>query len=193
MSRVKKITVLSVLLGTGLSCNLAMANTLNNSLSTNFDPDAMKNKKESILNGDFGFQTNELVQDVGDVPGNKNFGYFNIDYKSYQSNGVYKSLQMTSRVNDQQVLEYSLKEAVLEFRYSTSRFALGRTNLEWSHADMDWGLGKINNRVNFDYFEPGQEGLIGFFYDKKFSNGFEIGLFGSFIYIPELSQGMIVD
>ena len=38
-----------------------------------------KKKEDSKLTGDFSFQSNEWVQDVGDVVGNKYFGEINID------------------------------------------------------------------------------------------------------------------
>lgn len=164
-----------------------------NTSSTGFRPEDRAVKKDSLMSGNFGFQTNDIIEDVGDVPGNKNFGSLNIKYQSFNENNVYKGFEIKSQINDQEVLQYSIKEALVEFRYSNSRFAIGRTTLDWSHADEVWGLGKINNRVNFDYFEPEQEGLIGMFYDKKFGNGFDVGIFGSFVYVPEMSQGMVID
>ncbi len=175
------------------SLGLCMPAMAVNVLSTNFDPHKYDLGRDSILSGDFGYTSNELVQDVGNVPGNRSFGFLNFKYQSADSSNTYKGFEVVSKVNDQQVLEYSIKEALLEFRYSRSRVALGRTNLEWSHVDKIWGLGKVNNRINFNHFEPGQEGLVGVFYDEKLSNGFNIGLFGSLVYVPEMSQGMVVD
>ena len=149
--------------------------------------------KESSLEGDFAFQSNSLVDNVGEVVGNKHFGSFNLKYQSYSDTDVYKGLEFATRVNDEEVLQYSIKEAFIDLRYSNSRLGFGRSNLEWSQVDKIWGLGKVNNRVNFDYFEPDQEGLIGVFYDKQYSNGFNLGLFGSLVYVPEMSQGLVVD
>lgn len=160
--------------------------------STNYNVEK-DSKLDSVLTGDFAFQYSDFVEDVGDVTGNRHHGSLNIQYKSFSDENVYKSLHLKSRINDQEVLQYSIKEALVEKRYSNSRLALGRTTLNWSYQDQIWGLGKINNRVNFDYFEPGQEGLVGVFYDKKYKNGFDISAFGSFVYIPELSQGMVID
>lgn len=163
------------------------------SLSTNLDFVDKKSKRDSSLTGDFSFRTNQLVDDVGEVTGNQHFGDLNLKYQSLNSENVYKGFQFSTRVNDQEQMMYSIQEAVVEWRYSSSRFAMGRTTLDWSYTDQVWGLGKVNNRVNFDYFEPGQEGLVGFFYDKKFNNGFSFSAFGSFIYVPEMNPAMQVN
>ena len=47
--------------------------------------------------------------------------------------------------------------------------------------------------MNFDYFDPQEEGLVGGFYDKKFSNGFKIGVFASLFYVPEMNPGYEID
>ena len=158
-----------------------------------YNPDSHSYFKRNNFSGEFGFQSNALVDNVGEVPGNKHFGSLDLKYKNLSSSNNLQAISFQSRLNDEDVYQYSLSEAYLEFKYSTSRLAIGRTNLEWSHTDNVWGLGSINNRINFDYFEPGREGLVGVFYDKKFGNGVDISLFGSGIFIPELSQGMIID
>jgi hypothetical protein len=153
-------------------------------------------ENESIFSGEFGFWSNQMVQDVGETVGNKSYGNLNIKYQSHinrREESVYKGFELRSRVNNEESLMYSIKEAVIEWKKSNSRFALGRTNLAWSQLDKEWGLGKINNRENFDYFEPGEEGLIGAFYDYKFASGFKIGVFGSMIYVPELNPGLDVN
>lgn len=154
-------------------------------------------KKNSLmpvgLYGEFGFQSNGLLDDVGDVPGNQHFGSLSIGYERKSTSNNITAFRLRTRVNNENIVEYSLNEGFVEFNYSSSRIAFGRTDLEWSYTDQVWGLGKINNRENFDYFDPRSEGLIGVFYDKKFSNGLDISLFGSGIYVPELSQGLIID
>jgi hypothetical protein len=109
------------------------------------------------------------------------------------SENTYKGFEIKTRINNEEILQYSLKEAVIDFRYSNSRLALGRTSLDWSYADKIWSLGKINNRINFDYFEPEEEGLIGIFYDKQYKSGIDVSLFTSFVYVPETSQGLVID
>ncbi|MFT6633208.1 MAG: hypothetical protein ACJAS4_003178 [Bacteriovoracaceae bacterium] len=177
---------------TGVSTESNLTSFLTTTTS-NLKTKLLSPNKDSLLQGDFGFTANGLVKDVGDVVGNKHHGSLNIKYQSYSDTGVYKGLEIATKVNDEEVLQYSIKEALIEFKYSTSRLAMGRTNLNWSHADEIWSLGKVNNRMNFDYFEPDQEGLIGLFYDKKFSNGISLSAFGSFLYVPEMSQGLVID
>ncbi len=163
-----------------------------NSVSTQINNGSLQNSG-SNFSGDFGFQANNLVEDVGEVVGNKHFGELNIKYDSLSADKTFKKVDLASRVNNEEILMYSLKEAFVEFRYSTSELALGRKVVDWSPADSTWGLGKINNRVNFDYFTPGQEGLVGAFYNKKYSTGFNLSMFGSFVYIPEQGHGMQID
>lgn len=177
-------------LGTTLCLGQAYADY---SLSTNLDFVDKKSKRDSSLTGDFSFRSNQLVEDVGEVTGNQHFGDINLKYQSLNSENVYKGFQFSTRVNDQEHMMYSIQEAVVEWRYSSSRLAMGRATLDWSYADQVWGLGKVNNRVNFDYFEPGQEGLTGFFYDKKYNNGFSFGVFGSFFYVPEMNPATQVN
>lgn len=161
-------------------------------LSTNFNPGSKLKEQESILTGDFGIRTNELVEDVGEVVGNRYFGDLNLTYKSYNGSSS-KVFDLSSRVNDQQKLMYSLKEAKIEFNRANTSLVLGRTILDWSHVDQNWGLGRLNNRVNFDYFEPGQEGLTGILWEQKFKNGFSYSLFGSVVYVPEMNPSIEIN
>ncbi len=184
----KKLTLVNA----ALICSLSL-HASTNFTSVNYQTPSNTKKNTSLLSGDFGFQTNGLVEDVGEVVGNEYFGHLNIKYQSVNSSNTYKGFEIKTKVNNEEVLQYSLKEAIIDYKYSNSRFAFGRTTLDWSHADRVWSLGKVNNRVNFDYFEPEEEGLVGLFYDKKYSNGVDISLFTSFVYIPEMSQGMIMD
>jgi hypothetical protein len=165
----------------------------NYSLSTNLDFEDNKTKKDSKLSGDFGIRANQMIEDVGEVIGNRHFGDLNLKYQSFNSDKVYKGFEFSARVNDQEQLMYSIQEAIVEWRFNDSRLALGRSTLDWSHTDETWGLGKINNRINFDYFDPGQEGLIGAFYDKQFKNGFNLSAFGSFVYVPEMNPALQVN
>lgn len=161
-------------------------------LSTNFNPQATQGATKSKLTGDFGIRTNDLVEDVGDVVGNKHFGDLNLNYSSYSGSSK-RSFELSTRVNDEQQMMYSIKEASIEFNRPDSRFVLGRTILDWSQADRIWGLGKLNNRVNFDYFEPGQEGLTGLLFEKKYRSGFSYSAFGSILYIPEMNPSLEID
>jgi hypothetical protein len=150
-------------------------------------------KTESILTGDFGLQTNQLLEGVGDVVGNEYFGDLNINYKSANDSNTRKEFDLKTRVNDQEQLMFSITQAHAEFNFDSSQLVIGRKNLSWSMVDEKWGLGKVNNRENFDYLEPGQEGLTGILYKTKIGAGFSLDVFGSFVYIPELNPGMKIN
>ncbi|MAZ47692.1 MAG: hypothetical protein CME65_03970 [Halobacteriovoraceae bacterium] len=183
-------SVISLLSGSALA-NLAV-NIDPNNLSTAFDPSTQLGKKESVLTGDFGLRTNELVEDVGEVTGNKYFGDLNLTYKSYNGSSS-KTFDMAARVNDEQQLMYSFKEAKIEFGSQERKLTLGRQIIDWSMVDANWGLGKVNNRVNFDFFEPGQEGLVGIVFDRKYRSGFNYSAFGSVIYVPESNPSIEIN
>jgi hypothetical protein len=53
--------------------------------------------------------------------------------------------------------------------------------------DITWGFGKLNNRKNFDGFDPGQEGLVGLSFERKSANGMRYRFYGSPMYIPEMN------
>ncbi len=175
------------------SDNKILSKFKNNKIVTDLKKKLDYESKESSFDGSVDFRHNQVLNDVGEVPGNAYYGSLDLRYNSLTDTGVYKSLDIRTRMNDEEILQYSLKEVLYELRYSQSRLAFGRTNLEWSDIDDQWSLGKINNRINFDYFEIEKEGLIGVFYDEKFSNGLELGLFTSGLYVPEMSQGMVID
>jgi hypothetical protein len=73
------------------------------------------------------------------------------------------------------------------------RMSFGRKILPWSGVDSLWGLGKFNNRKNFDYFDPGQEGLVGIEYENRSSNGFFWKAFGSPVYVPEMNPSLDIN
>ena len=152
-----------------------------------------KKKEDSKLKGDFSFQSNEWVQDVGDVVGNKFFGEINIDYVSKDPGELEKKFEMSARVNDREQMMYSIPEAYLKYKFGNNEMVFGRAILNWSEIDANWGFGKLNNRKNFDGFEPGQEGLTGIRVSHLSDNGFNVSLFGSIIYVPEMNPGMKVD
>lgn len=154
-------------------------------------------KTDSNLSGNFGIWVNSLVDNVGETAGNQHYGEFDIRYQSTDGStdgrSFYKAFDLTTRLNNEDQFMFSVREALWEKRFDNSRIALGRTSLDWSNADEEWSLGRINNRVNFDYFEPGQEGLVGLFYDHNFESGFKVKVFASMIYIPELNPGQTLN
>jgi hypothetical protein len=150
--------------------------------------------RNSSLTGDVSFTNNEMVADVGEVVGNKYFGEFNLLYNSEVPNEMVKTFSFKSRVNDQEQLMFSIPEANIEYIFGNSRLAFGRKILDWGMLDANWGMGKINNRVNFDGFEPKQEGLIGANLNHHNKNsGFKFSLFGSLVYAPESNPGVKID
>ena len=197
MKKTFKLILSSSLLAVYSTASLAnmeilIGPTKPNNLSIDMPGQTPLGKKESVLSGDFGLRTNDLVEDVGEVPGNKYFGDLNLTYKSYDGSSA-KTFDLASRVNDQQQLMWSLKEAKIVFGSQERKLTLGRQVLDWSTVDANWGLGRVNNRVNFDFFEPGQEGLTGIVFDRKYKNGFQFSTFASVIYVPEANPSIEIN
>ena len=146
--------------------------------------------EDSVVDGHFSFTSNSLNTRVGNVPGNRQVGSMFFDYKKNLSDpdeqAVSRRFTLAAQQNDQGLLQYSLQEAYLG-GHITSKDTLkfGRQNLDWSKVDATWGFGKMNNRRNFDFFEPGQEGLVGLLYEHKGSNGLRYRVFASGLYVPE--------
>lgn len=136
----------------------------------------------SKLTGDVSFTDNSLVKDIGNTIGNRYFGDFNLRFSSRVEGEMNKTFSLKSRINDQEQLMFSIPEANIEYIFGHSKLAFGRKILSWNMLDANWGMGKLNNRVNFTGFDPKQEGLTGLLFDhynKK--SGFKMSLFGSII------------
>ncbi len=88
---------------------------------------------------------------------------------------------------------FSLKELSISKKINKLDLSFGRFPLEWSSTDASWGLGKINNRENFDFFHPGQEGLAGLNARYNLSSNLSLDIFGSFFYIPELNPPLNIN
>ncbi len=161
------------------------------SFRPDFDFSKEKTKKTG-LRGDFSFRNNQLMDDVGEVTGNKYWGELNVGYEAGQAGELEKEFSLSTRVNDQENIMFSIPEANIKYRFGDSEVVAGRTVLEWGQIDAIWGFGKLNNRINFDGFEPGQEGLTGLLYTQK-ADGMSFSLFGSVLYIPEMNPGQDYD
>lgn len=156
-----------------------------------------KYKKPSNFNSKFSLLSNQVVQEVGDVEGNR----FNVDadmgYYKRKSEGRERKVDFSFRYNDAESTMFSVANAY----YSTKTIGdigitYGRKVVEWSPADAYWGFGFINNRKNFDYFEPGQEGLTGVTLKRNFNlvvGKLKVETFISPFYVPELNPGMNID
>lgn len=152
--------------------------------------------KEGRINGYVGGLSNQASSSVGDVPGNRYNGSMEFDYHDKKVNDFDKESRFTfaAQHNDQSLTQYSLQEAFVVLPASEKNsFKIGRQILPWSAVDAHWGFGKLNNRRNFDFFEPGQEGLIGLQFERKSANGMRYRAFYSSIYAPETNPGLDIN
>lgn len=148
------------------------------------------------LNGYIGGLSNQANSEVGDVPGNRYNGSLEVDYhkKPRETFGKEGRFTFAAQYNDESLLQYSLQEAYLELPLSEKNgFRIGRQILPWSEVDKTWGFGKLNNRRNFDFFEPGQEGLIGMKLERRSANGMRYRVFYSPVYVPETNPALDID
>jgi hypothetical protein len=155
------------------------------------------------ITGHLGGMSNQLNRDIGDVPGNRYQGDLTFTYFKDTPGALTSKFDFSAMVNDQSLTMWSLQEAYMAKKgllrgYNTiektgDQVRVGRQNLDWSTIDQTWGLGKLNNRKNFDFFDPGQEGLIGIGYENKSSNGFFWKVFGSGLYAPETNPGLDIN
>jgi len=163
-----------------------------NKLSTKLKTDNKNENDKKGLRSEFELTSNQLVDDVGEQVGNKYFGDYNLDYDAGGGADLVKKFSLRSRVNNEEQLMFSIPEAYLKYEFGDSKLVFGRQNLDWSTIDQNWGFGKLNNRINFDYFQPGQEGLTGILYGTKLGN-WKVEMFGSFVYVPEMNPGQKYD
>ncbi len=148
------------------------------------------------INGYIGGLSNQASSSVGDVPGNRYNGSMEFDYFDKRVEDFDKESRFTfaAQHNDQSLTQYSLQEAYVTLPASEKNtFKIGRQILPWSAVDAHWGFGKLNNRRNFDFFEPGQEGLIGLQFERKSANGMRYRAFYSSIYAPETNPSLDIN
>ncbi|MBL7664887.1 MAG: hypothetical protein JNM93_07115 [Bacteriovoracaceae bacterium] len=140
-------------------------------------------------------QNNQLDQDAGQSIGNQYNADFNFKYISRRDGQENKVFDFASRVNNESLIMFSVIEGYIARGNAErgSQYKIGRVILPWSPIDSTWGLGKINNRVNFDFFRPGQEGLTGLNYNIRGNNGFVLNTFASYFYIPELNPSLDIN
>ena len=146
----------------------------------------------SVLEGYIGGTSNRISSDVPDVPGNRFFSDLYLGFDESDSRFP-KRFTLSGRFNDESLLMYSLQEAYIGNDVSGTKVFVGRKALDWARVDKDWGLGKVNNRENFDFFRPGQEGLLGFNVIRNPREGFRIHAFISPMYVPELNPALDID
>lgn len=153
--------------------------------------------RSETISGYVGGIVNQFDDRVGDVPGNKFIGKLRFNYKKdFTQTGaeLERAFSLAVDVNDQSLTQYSIPQAYVGGKLSNKdHVRLGRQILNWSEVDQVWGFGKLNNRIGFDGFEPGQEGLTGLLYERKSSNGMRYRAFLSGLYIPELNPSLDID
>jgi hypothetical protein len=172
--------------------------TLSGILLAGFGFSAGAFSAENYINGHLGALSNQFNQSIGNVPGNRYNADLLFDYHRDNSNSYSQELErrfsFAAMVNDQSLTMYSVGEAYVGRKLTQKdNLKFGRQILDWSTVDATWGFGKLNNRRNFDYFEPGQEGLIGMLYERKSTNGMRYRAFVSGIYVPEMNPALDVD
>jgi hypothetical protein len=151
-----------------------------------------------FIQGHLGALSNQASEQVGNRPGNRYNADFEFDYNSNvaKSNlrGIERRFHVAALVNDQGLAMYSLEEAYIGGKLSSKdHIRFGRQVLPWSEVDKLWGFGKVNNRRNFDYFNPGQEGLVGLLLERKSSNGMRYKAFISGLYVPEMNPSLDIN
>ncbi len=145
------------------------------------------------IDGTISFQSNQVGNtNSALVEGNKYFGNFNFSYHDAAAKSFRKNVNVAAQVNDANDFMYSIKEANMVKDWGRNQVAAGKMKIDWNELDQTWGYGFINNRQNFDLYNPDQEGLIGFKWDRNFRR-FNVSLFASTFYIPELQPGLEVE
>ena len=159
---------------------------------------AVVSAAETRIEGHLGAVSNQVSNNVGNVPGNRYNADFEFDFHrnpySEYSSRLESRFTAAALVNDQSLAMYSIQEAYIGGNLSKKdNLRFGRQIIPWSQVDHVWGFGKVNNRRNFDYFTPGEEGLIGLLYERKSSNGMRYRGFFSGLYVPELNPALDID
>jgi hypothetical protein len=175
----------------------------NDIMSTQLSFEPQSSKKETFK-GHIGAASNQLNRDVGDVPGNRYNGDLRFTYEQNTNDRLERKFDLSALVNDQSLTMYSVQEAYVGVKgifkeplnansKTGDKLKIGRQVLPWSQVDAHWGFGKLNNRRNFDFFDPGQEGLVGLGYENHSSSGFFWKAFGSGLYVPEMNPGLDIN
>ncbi|MBY0518036.1 MAG: hypothetical protein K2P81_14100 [Bacteriovoracaceae bacterium] len=143
--------------------------------------------------GSVGALSNQLNENVGDVAGNRYNMDLNFEFHRNRSNELERKFTANALMNDANGTMYSVNEAYLSSKWGRSELKFGRSILDWSDIDAHWGFGKINNRQNFSGFTPGQEGLTGIVFSRRYSNGFRYHFFATPIYVPETNPSLDIN
>lgn len=135
-----------------------------------------------------------MAGQIEEVDGNK--WWIDADYSYYYRKPFVDreaKIEIESRYNDANFTQLSLKEISMTHLWNNAEVSYGRILVDWVEIDKVWGLGKVNNRVNFDFFRPGQEGLMGVRYKHQLSRYFMVDFYGSPLFVPELNPPLNID
>lgn len=147
---------------------------------------------ESEVKGKVSHQNNMLGGSIGDRKGNRHFTQFDFSYLKNRPEGTSHRAVTAARYTDAGEFLFSFPEANITNVFKHIKLHVGRFILPWSPMDKVWGLGYLNNRQNFTFYEPGQEGLTGVGATFDHNSGFYASTFASAIYIPELNPSSTV-
>lgn len=149
--------------------------------------------KYSEVSGEFSLWSNQYAGEDVSIEGNK----YRVDaeaiYHRNKPGSLERKLHGAFARNDAGANMFSVQEAYVRHTFGKSSLTYGRYVLPWSKIDAYWGFGFVNNRRNFDYFTPGQEGLTGVTFNRKYENNIRLQIFASPLYVPELNPGLDID
>lgn len=147
---------------------------------------------ESSFNGKIAHQNNQVGGNIGNRKGNRHFTQADFSYLKNRPEGTSHTVLTTARFTDANEFMFSVPEANISDSFKNVRFQVGRFVIPWSPMDKVWSLGYLNNRRNFTFYDPGQEGLTGIGATYNHNSGFYASTFASAIYIPELNPSSAV-
>jgi hypothetical protein len=116
-----------------------------------------------------------------------NFGFFGASIKSIRSDeDVFKINLKGMYAMGTPVLSYlNLREMYFTIQIdATSQIHIGRKINLWSNVDDRWNLGFFQPQFRWNSLSPENQGLTGFFWQKKISK-LDFLFYGSPIYIPD--------
>ncbi len=120
-----------------------------------------------------------------------NFGFFGATLKSIKAeDDIFKINLSGLYAVGTPVLSYlNVREIYFTIPIdSTSQIHIGRKLNNWSNVDDRWNLGFFQPQFRWNSLNPENQGLTGFFWEKKNQN-YDFQLFASPIFIPDQGPG----
>jgi len=155
--------------------------------------ESSRNESFSVYKGELSVWTNQFNSDVSTVDGNKFSVDGNFQFHRKRPGDLERKVTFLAQHNDAGATQFSLQEAFVRNHFGRSEVTVGRHEIAWSPVDTHWGFGFVNNRVNFDFYDVGQEGLTGISFKRDYRNGVKLHMFGSIVYLPELNPALDID